>query len=58
VKADQPQKHKGALSKSRRSSGFPAVLEHDPEKACPALGLRGVKRFSEKIMRNQRTKAR
>ena len=28
------------------------ALAHDPEKTCPAL-MRGVKRFSEKIMRKQ-----
>jgi Ca2+/H+ antiporter len=28
-------------------------LAHDPEKACPALGSRGVNRFSAKIMRKR-----
>jgi hypothetical protein len=30
------------------------ALERDPEKACPALGLRGGNRLSEKVMFKQR----
>jgi hypothetical protein len=33
------------------------ALTHDPEKACPDL-MRGVQRFSEKIMRKQESRAR
>jgi hypothetical protein len=29
------------------------VLEHDPKKSLPRLGLRGGNRFSEKIMLNK-----